>query len=66
MINESLNGGVRLSKVTTFFSEVKEEIQKTDWPTMDELKKDSGTIFGVLIFFSAFFFLANWILATIL
>ena len=66
MIKKSLNGGVRLSKVTTFFSEVKEEIQKTDWPTMAELKKDSGTIFGVLIFFSAFFFLADWILATIL
>lgn len=66
MIKKSLNGGVRLSKVTTFFSEVKEEIQKTDWPTMTELKKDSGTIFGVLIFFSAFFFLADWILATVL
>lgn len=55
-----------MSKVTNFFGEVKEEIQKTDWPSMEKLKKDSATIFGVLIFFSAFFYLADWILSTIL
>ncbi len=61
-----MNGGIRVSKVTNFFGEVKEEIQKTDWPTMKELKKDSSTIFGVLLFFSAFFYIADWILSALL
>lgn len=55
-----------MSKVTSFFREVKEEIQKTDWPTGKELRKDSATIFGVLIFFSLFFLLSDWILTTLL
>ncbi|EKU93691.1 preprotein translocase subunit SecE [Alloiococcus otitis] len=55
-----------MKKVTTFFREVKEEMQKTDWPSGKELRKDSATIFGVLIFFSAFFYLSDWILTTLL
>lgn len=51
-----------MSKVTSFFGEVKEEVQKTDWPSGKELKKDSATIFGVLIFFSAFFYAADWLI----
>lgn len=55
-----------MSKVTSFFREVKEEIQKTDFPSGKELRKDSATIFSVLIFFSIFFFVADWLINIIL
>jgi preprotein translocase, secE subunit len=49
-------------KLFNFFGEVKEEMQKTTWPSGKELRKDSATIFGVIIFFSIFFYVSDIVL----
>ena len=49
-------------KLFNFFGEVKEEMQKTTWPSRTELRKDSATIFGVIIFFSIFFYVSDIVL----
>lgn len=49
-----------------FLKEVKDEMQKTSWPSGKELRRDSGIIFSVLIFFSLFFFVADTVIVFLL
>lgn len=53
-------------KITQFFGEVKQEMKKTTWPTGTELRKNTTTIFSVIVFFSLFFYVADIILDYVL
>lgn len=48
-----------MSKVKTFFGEVKYELQATTWPNKKEMKKNTLTVFGVMAFFAAFFWASD-------
>ncbi|MEC6749108.1 preprotein translocase subunit SecE [Marinilactibacillus sp. GCM10026970] len=45
-----------MGKIKKFFGEVKYELQETTWPTNKEMRKNTLTVFGVVAFFSVFFF----------
>lgn len=52
-----------MKKIKNFFSELKYEMQETNWPSRKKLGKDSRTIFSVLIFFSLFFMFSDFIIS---
>ncbi|MFO8068874.1 MAG: preprotein translocase subunit SecE [Alkalibacterium sp.] len=45
-----------MNKVKTFLGEVKHELKETTWPTKGAMKKNTLTVFGVMIFFGIFFY----------
>jgi preprotein translocase subunit SecE len=42
--SEGAGGGSRLARVIGFFRDVRAEVRKVTWPTMDELKKATTVI----------------------
>ena len=55
-----------LSKITTFFQEVKVELKKVTWPTREEATRYSlavvGISLGVALFLGAADFLFQWLM----
>lgn len=45
--------------IMRFLGEVKQEMKNTTWPSAEALRKDTTTIFSVIIFFSIFFYAAD-------
>mgnify|MGYP000877344855 FL=1 len=58
-----------MSKVSNFFSEVKHEMIETKWPTAKEMRKNTASVFTVVILFAIFFYITEfaitWLLALI-
>lgn len=44
-----------MGKISTFFSEVKQEMQAVDWPSKKDLRKNTLTVVTVVAIFAAFF-----------
>lgn len=55
-----------MSKVKTFFGEVKHELKETTWPNKKEMKKNTLTVFGVMAFFTVFFWASDSLLQFLL
>ncbi|WP_208559820.1 preprotein translocase subunit SecE [Marinilactibacillus kalidii] len=55
-----------MSKIKKFFGEVKYELKETTWPTSKEMRKNTLTVFGVVAFFSVFFFGVDSIISFLL
>lgn len=45
-----------MGKVKNFFSGFRQEMRQVTWPTGEELRKYTLTVFGVVILFALFFF----------
>lgn len=45
-----------MGKVTTFFKEVKHEMQETTWPTAKEMRKNTISVFTIIFLFAMFFY----------
>jgi len=52
-----------MKKIKNFFGELKYEMKETTWPSGKELARDTRTIFSVLIFFSIFFMISDFVLS---
>jgi len=48
-----------MKKIKNFFGEVNHEMKETNWPSAKELRKNSITIFSVMILFGIFFFFSD-------
>ncbi|HLR91453.1 MAG TPA: preprotein translocase subunit SecE [Atopostipes sp.] len=58
-----------MSKVSSFFSEVRHEMAETRWPNAKEMRKYTVSVFTVVILFALFFFatesVITWLLSLI-
>lgn len=45
-----------MNKISSFFSEVKHEIKETTWPTANEMRKNTTSVFSVIVLFALFFY----------
>jgi preprotein translocase subunit SecE len=50
-----------VSKVLTYFKNVRLEIKRTTWPTRDEVLRMSLIVMGALLFFGVFIFIFDWL-----
>jgi len=55
-----------MGKVGTFFKEVREEMQAVEWPDSQTLRKNTITVFVVLIIFTIFFLGIDFVTTTLL
>lgn len=59
----------KMSKVSNFFNEVKHEMAETKWPTAKEMRKNTASVFTVVILFAIFFYVTEfamtWLLSLI-
>lgn len=58
-----------MSKVSTFIKDVRHEMRETTWPSGKSMRKDTVSIFTVIILFAIFFFATEsaivWLLSLI-
>lgn len=55
-----------MSKVKTFFGEVKHELKETTWPDKKSMRKNTLTVFGVMAFFGVFFWASDSVIQLLL
>ncbi|WP_080147351.1 preprotein translocase subunit SecE [Marinilactibacillus piezotolerans] len=55
-----------MGKIKTFFGEVKHELKETTWPSAKDMRKNILTVFGVVAFFSVFFYGTDSLLSFLL
>jgi preprotein translocase subunit SecE len=55
-----------MSKVGSFFKEVRQEMQATSWPSGKEMRKNTASIFTVVILFALFFYASESIIVWLL
>jgi preprotein translocase subunit SecE len=51
-----------LTKIVSYFKNVRLEIKRTTWPTRDEVLRMSLIVVGALIFFGVFIFIIDWVM----
>ena len=58
-----------MSKVGSFFKEVRYEMKETSWPTGEQMRKYTSAVFTVVILFALFFYVSEsvivWLLSLI-
>lgn len=55
-----------MSKVGSFFKEVRKEMQATSWPSGKDMRKYTASIFTVVILFALFFYASESIIVWLL
>jgi preprotein translocase subunit SecE len=55
-----------LQKVTTYFSEVGQELSKVSWPTREELFGSTAVVIVLCLILAVFVFGVDWILNNVL
>jgi preprotein translocase subunit SecE len=53
-------------KIITFFNDVLKEMRKVTWPTREELRESTMVVLATTVLFSAFVFVVDWIMTTLL
>jgi preprotein translocase subunit SecE len=53
-------------RIATYFHNVRLEIKRTTWPSKNEVLRMSMIVFGALLFFGVFIFIADWIMTNLL
>lgn len=57
---------MKMSKVTSFIKDIKHEVKETTWPTAKEMRKNTASVFTIVILFALFFFVAESIIVQLL
>lgn len=55
-----------MSKVSNFFSEVRHEMAETKWPTAKEMRKNTASVFTIVILFAIFFYASEFVITSLL
>lgn len=59
-----------MSKVSKFINEVKHEVGETTWPTAKEMRKNTTSVFSIIVLFALFFYATEsaiqWLLSLIM
>jgi preprotein translocase subunit SecE len=53
-------------KIITFFNDVLKEMRKVTWPTREELRESTMVVLATTVVFSAFVFVVDWLMTTVL
>lgn len=55
-----------MDKVKNFLKDVRYEMKETTWPTAKEMRKNTSSVFTIVILFALFFFAAESVIVWLL